>query len=258
MLREKKKEILRVAFLKVKPATIAGERMSRILLLRHGITEGNKKKWFYGHVDLPLLPEGIAELEKQKEEGLYPALSDEALCFTTGLARTAETLRTIFGEREFETVKDLRGINFGVCECKSFDELKDKDEFQTWMYDEQGDYPLPEGESRNEFRERVKRGFEYVLQRHNELVRRRRGIREGECVDVAGSAGDNSSMRDSTSVITAVITHGGVISEIMAKLFPDEKESQWDWMPEPGCGYLLDVDDGEVKNHCLLGRVTIY
>ena len=204
--------------------------MSKLLLIRHGITEGNKKKWFYGSTDLPLLPEGIEELKRQKEEGMYPELPENVLCFTTGLGRTAETFHILFGEREFEPVKDLREINFGVCECKSFDELKDEPVFTEWTYDQSGDYAFPKGESQNQFKERVARGFDYVVKRHNE---------------------ENPDM-------TVVVCHGGVIAEFLNNLFPGEKKSQWEWMPEPGCGYTLDVDGETLKNPCLLGRLTIY
>ena len=208
--------------------------MSKILMLRHGITEGNKKKWFYGETDLPLLPDGIEELKRQKEEGLYPDIPEDALFFTTGKGRTAETLITLFGEHEFEKIKDLRELNFGVCECKSFDDLKDEPIFQAWAYDETGDVAFPEGESRNQFKERVARGFNYLLERHQ-----------------AHEEKTNPAM-------TVIVCHGGVIAEILDSAFPGEKESLWDWMPEPGSGYLLEVEDGKIKEPCLLGKVTIY
>ena len=221
---------------------------SKIILLRHGITEGNKKRWYYGKTDLPLLPEGIETLQKLKEGGLYPELPDDALCFTTGLGRTAETFRVLFGDREFEKIKDLREINFGVCECKTYDELKDDPYFNAWAYDEEGDYELPEGESKNQFRERVARGFNYILERHNAHVLER-GSAHGE--------GDNENAPENPAT-TVVICHGGVIAEILQSLFPEERTSIWDWMPEPGCGYVLDVIDGEIRKSCLLGEVIIY
>ena len=218
--------------------------MSRVVLIRHGITEGNKKKWFYGHADLPLIPEGIDELVKQKREGIYPELSDDALCFTTGLRRTNETFRIIFGERPFEAIEELREINFGIFECKSFDDLKYDAEFQEWMYDEMGDFRLTEGESKNQFRERVHRGFRYIIDRHNALARE-----QG-----AESTGKPTADDD----LTVIVSHGGVIAEIMQVLFPQEKESIWDWMPEPGSGYVLGVEDGKVREYCLLGRINEY
>ena len=41
---------------------------SRIILIRHGITEGNKKRWFYGAADIPLSQEGREELIEQKAD----------------------------------------------------------------------------------------------------------------------------------------------------------------------------------------------
>ncbi|MBO4236096.1 MAG: histidine phosphatase family protein [Firmicutes bacterium] len=220
---------------------------SKILMLRHGITEGNKNKWFYGESDLPLISEGIEELNRQKERGIYPEIPKDALFFTSGLGRTAETLNILFGDRDFEEVRDLREINFGVCECKSFDELKDDEAFNSWTYDETGDYQFPQGESRNQFKERVARGFKYVLARHMDLVGKKEAVRE----ESSGTAASDAAM-------TVVICHGGVITEILYNLFPEEKESRWGWMPQPGCGYILDVIEGRVTNPCLLGKATIY
>ena len=214
---------------------------SKILILRHGITEGNKNKWFYGKTDLPLIQEGIEALEKQKAEGLYPEIPEDALCFTTGLGRTAETFRVLFGDRDFEKIKDLREIEFGVCECKNFDELKDNPHFNAWTYDETGDYVIPGGESRNQFKARVACGWKYLLERHNALTEKL-----AEKKEAPGTA------------MTVAVCHGGVIAEILNSLFPTEKESVWDWMPQPGRGYIMDVVDGEVRNPCLLGEVTIY
>lgn len=211
---------------------------SKILILRHGRTEGNKKKWFYGSTDIPLLPEGEEELIRQREAGLYPDIPKDALFFTTGLERTARTLELLFGKREFEVVRDLQELNFGVCECKSFDELKDDPIFEAWAYDESGDVVFPEGESRNQFSERVKKGFKHVMDKHALLELAKRHSDE--------------------EAFSVIVCHGGTISELFNQLYPGEKESQWDWMPEPGSGYLMEIEDGQLKKPCLLGEVTVY
>lgn len=48
--------------------------ISRIHFIRHGITQGIKNKWFYGREDLPLVDEGIKELEDLRSGGIYPLL----------------------------------------------------------------------------------------------------------------------------------------------------------------------------------------
>ena len=66
--------------------------VSKIYLIRHGITEGNQKKWFYGAADLPLADEGIAALEKAASGGIYPQIPEDADCYTTGLLRRSKPL----------------------------------------------------------------------------------------------------------------------------------------------------------------------
>jgi len=47
---------------------------SYIHFIRHGITEGNAKKWYYGWTDVPLLPEGVAALQNLCAQCIYPPL----------------------------------------------------------------------------------------------------------------------------------------------------------------------------------------
>ena len=49
---------------------------SRIYLIRHGITEGNQKMWFYGKADLPLAKEGEEKLRKLAKKDIYPKITD--------------------------------------------------------------------------------------------------------------------------------------------------------------------------------------
>ena len=70
---------------------------SKIYLIRHGITEGNQKKWFYGAADIPLAEEGKEELKKLKEKNIYPEIPEDADLYTTGLLRTEQTFEILFG-----------------------------------------------------------------------------------------------------------------------------------------------------------------
>jgi alpha-ribazole phosphatase len=45
---------------------------SKIVLIRHGITEGNEMHMYYGSTDVSLSERGKHLLEKQRNEGLYP------------------------------------------------------------------------------------------------------------------------------------------------------------------------------------------
>ena len=43
---------------------------SRIILLRHGLTEGNQRRGFYGGIDIPLTEEGRQQLKERREAGV--------------------------------------------------------------------------------------------------------------------------------------------------------------------------------------------
>ena len=84
---------------------------SKICLIRHGITEGNQKKLYYGHTDLDLAEEGVENLKELAASGIYP-VSENATFYTTGMRRTEQTLRLIYGEQEHEHIELLKEINF--------------------------------------------------------------------------------------------------------------------------------------------------
>ena len=120
---------------------------SKICLIRHGITEGNKRKLYYGHSDIDLAPEGVEALKAQAASGMYPN-GDGADFYTTDLKRTQQTLKLIYGEREFTPMASLKEINFGDFEMKTYQELKDLEEYQEWLRNPKDDtLAPPNGES---------------------------------------------------------------------------------------------------------------
>ena len=85
---------------------------AKIVLIRHGITEGNEAHLYYGSTDVSLSPRGMHLLEKQRDEGIYP-MSEDAQYFTTGMLRTEQTLQIIYGDKEHETIEALQEMAFG-------------------------------------------------------------------------------------------------------------------------------------------------
>lgn len=200
---------------------------SKICLIRHGITEGNKNKLFYGHSDIPLAQEGIEELGRLVEEGIYP-YDEDADYYTTGLKRTEETFSIIYGDREHAHIENLKEINFGEYEMKSYKELKELEAFESWVGDKSGETPPPGGESIMAFRDRIDTGFEELMERH---------------------ALKTLSMRHSgKEALSVVVCHGGSISAILESLYPGNGESFYRWIPDPGHGYILTLKDGSVED----------
>ena len=187
---------------------------TKICLIRHGITEGNQKRLYYGSSDIPLAEEGVAVLRELTAQGIYPDDAD-AKCYTSGMLRTEQTFSLIYGDREHEAFSPFREIDFGDFEMKSYGELKDDPDYQTWVGDATGTMPPPGGESALDFQTRVLEGFTELLRRQDKLL-------------------------------TIAVCHGGPIAAILQKAFPDEKENFYQWLPDPGHGYLLTVEDGEI------------
>lgn len=201
---------------------------SQINLIRHGITEGNKRRLYYGAADIPLAQEGIEQLQKLVLEGIYPKAEQEAF-YTTGLRRTEQTLQLIYGEQEHEAISDLREMDFGQFEMKSYEDLKDDPVYRKWAGDESGELKSPGGESVSQFHERICQGFKILMGKHRltELSVRHCG----------------------KDAISTVVCHGGTIASIMESCFPEKREHFYKWIPDPGHGYTLNVKDGEVLDY---------
>lgn len=198
---------------------------SKICLIRHGITEGNKRKLYYGHSDIPLAEEGVEELKRLAEAGVYPD-GGAADFYTSGLSRTEQTLELIYGKQKHDTIEGLKEINFGEFEMKSYKELKELEEYQTWIADKNGELSPPGGESLKAFYKRVVRGFEELKRRHALKVIAMR--HKEECA------------------LSIAVCHGGSISAILESIYPRVKDNIYGWIPEPGHGYILHMKDGEV------------
>ena len=198
--------------------------ISRIHFIRHGLTEGIKNKWFYGREDLPLIGEGVRALEELKAGGVYPD-GGEADFYTSGMKRADQTLQVIYGNAPFRAIPNLREIDFGEWECKTFDQLKELDGFEEWMNDPSGSFRFPGGESAAGFSARTQRGLDELIGYHRlrELSHRHSG-------------------KDATSI---VVCHGGVIAAAVCYLAGKSQETFWNWIPDPGRGYTMYFEQGD-------------
>lgn len=201
---------------------------SQICLIRHGITEGNVRRLYYGSTNVPLAEKGIRELKRLTAEGLYPN-GPQARYFTTGMGRTEQTLKLIYGDQPFEVIKDLREIDFGAFEMKSYEELMAYEEYRDWINATNDTKAPPGGESIRHFNERVIRGFEELRRRHS--------LRSLEL------------RHHDEDALSIVVCHGGTISSIMAHLWPGEQDNMYGWIPDPGHGYILLLEEDAVSTY---------
>lgn len=139
------------------------EKILRVVLVRHGETEGNVRGIVQGQSDTPLTEKGIASTIR-KAEKLSRFSFDAVYC--SDLNRTVDTLKRMQGQMEKlpEPVytRDLREIDFGELTGR----LK-KDIMPIILeHKASPDRPYPNGESGGAFITRVKGFFEMLRDRH--------------------------------------------------------------------------------------------
>ncbi len=173
-----------------------------IYLIRHGKTFANENHLYCGSSDISLSENGKNELKMLK----YPVL-ENAVYITSGMKRTNETLQLLFGDVKFCTDENLKEIDFGDFELKSYEQLKTDDRYIKWISGDNNKNIAPNGESGSQMSKRVIKAFEKIADRNKNAV---------------------------------VVTHGGVIAAIMAYLFPDEEKNMYQWQPKPGHGYIIE------------------
>ena len=209
---------------------------SQICLIRHGITEGNVRRLYYGKTDVPLAQEGKDELVRLVGEKIYPD-SKRSRIITTGMTRTNQTKHLIYGDRPHEVIEYLQEINFGEFEMKNYEQLLENEDYRDWITAENLEKAPPGGESINEFNERVIKGYDLLRKIHDQMAK------DAYEQDPEGDDGDEDFP------LSVVICHGGTISAIMSHIWPDVYDNMYGWIPEPGHGYLLDLEDDEITGY---------
>lgn len=179
----------------------------RLYLIRHGRTEANERHCYCGSTDLPLTESGIKELKKRDYK-----VPEKCRFITSGMKRTEETLFYLFGEVAHTQDEHFREIDFGTFEMYSYEQLKDREDYQNWISGDNEKNIPPNGESGEQMGIRVMEGLKKLMEEDQDTV---------------------------------LISHGGVIAFLMEQLFPDEEKNRYLWQPKPGCGYVIEL--GEYK-----------
>ena len=125
--------------------------MTKLTLIRHGLTEWNVSGRFQGQTDLPLSAEG-REQSRQLAHYLQPL--DAAEVWTSPLRRARETAETAFPDHDVRIDPRLMELHFGAFEGSTQAE-NERHERWAWWYDDPFARNTPGGESYRELRERV-------------------------------------------------------------------------------------------------------
>lgn len=181
----------------------------KLYLIRHGKTYCNEKQIYCGKSDVDLSEGGIKELKEISEQNKFPKCD---FYFTSGAKRANQTLEILFPGNKYNSIKKFFEYDFGDFELKSYEDLKLIREYMDWMDDKEGNIKCPSGESRLEFKKRIKEAFTELVQY---LIKE--------------------------NIKTALgVTHGGSIGMILEMLY-DNKKKFYEWQPKNGEGYELTI-----------------
>ncbi len=141
--------------------------MTKLLLVRHGVTEMNSSRKFSGHTDVDLNEEGFRQAEKLRER-LAKEKIDAVYCSDLKRAVSTAEVITRGHETEISSCFELREIHYGEAEGLSFDEISTKfPEISEGLRNSFLELSFPGGEDFQGFTARV-RSFRDKMDNHAE------------------------------------------------------------------------------------------
>ena len=96
--------------------------MSRLLLVRHGITEFNSTRRFAGYSDVEMSADGYRQVERLRDRLVGEKID---AVYSSDLKRALVTARVIFSGHNGDIVPcpELREVNYGSAEGLTFQEI---------------------------------------------------------------------------------------------------------------------------------------
>lgn len=143
-------------------------RGSRLVLVRHGETEGESSIRYHGRTDVALSELGRAQMRLAgRALATHRGANGFARVFSSPLVRASEGARIVAVDSvPLLTIDEFAEVNFGLFEGLTADEIRERypAEFAQWNDDRLApSYTYPLGESRAAFADRVERGLERML-----------------------------------------------------------------------------------------------
>ena len=186
-----------------------------LILIRHLKTPGNEKRQYIGSTEEDLSEQEVLNFKKKCKQASYPQVQQ---VIVSPMKRCVQTAELIYLNMQMQLEPLLKECDFGIFEEKTYEELKDRAEYQAWL-DSGGTIAFPEGEEQKEFRSRCVRGMLCQVDRL--------------CKENVESA--------------AFVVHGGTIMAVLEQLTEDQKDF-YHWQVENGGGYRMLVNEDEWKS----------
>lgn len=191
-----------------------------IYLLRHGQTEYNAQKRYQGQRDIPLSPEGAAQLRR--------ADFDPDVVYVSTLQRTSQTARILFPEAKLVPVDGLKEMCFGSFEGRNYIEMEHDPDYLAWVA-ANCESPCPDGETKAAFSKRICRAFSAL-------------------VDKALADGEE---------LLVILAHGGTQMAALERYALPHKD-YYEWCGPNAGGFVLDAADWADKRVLHLVKTVQY
>ena len=141
---------------------------TEIIFIRHGETDFNRARLYFGHLDPDLNKTGVEQLRKtkilfEKREKMPDVV------FSSDLKRCSQSMEILQIDEETEKIltEDLREINFGIFEGKTYEEIKNKyPEKVEKMKNDWRNFKADKGESINEMMLRVAEKMNEIINQY--------------------------------------------------------------------------------------------
>lgn len=184
--------------------------MTKLILIRHGVTEWNKDRRYCGRKDISLSSEGRIQV-KLLSANLNTARFDKVYC--SNRKRAMQTARILFKKTKIITDQALQEIDFGVFEGLKHEDIMKKyaDIYKKWLKDSFKNN-IPRAETMDSFKKRIERALGKIATSN-----------PGKTV--------------------AIVCHGGVIGIFVSGIVKNRKF--WRCVPSPASVTTVEYVEGK-------------
>lgn len=185
-----------------------------LYFVRHGETECNKSKLYYGNLDVSISEIGFMQAKKSSK--MLENISFNR-AYVSEMKRARQTAEIILDKKECSIIEDSRinERNFGAFEGKSYNEIKETypKEWKVWCEDWKNTVP-PNGESYIQFYGKIKDFMDSVLQLKDDNI--------------------------------LIVTHSGVIKSVYCYILDNNLDFFWKFNSKNGDITLIKYEYGNI------------
>lgn len=137
---------------------------TKVILIRHGLTQANKQVRYCGHTDVSLSQQGIRQLKKLSKR-MASRKVDKIYC--SDLKRTVHSAKLVFNGSVIVKRRALREINFGIFEGLTHNQLMRQHPllYQRWLK-KPLKVKVPKAESFTQLKRRVKKELKNIVSKN--------------------------------------------------------------------------------------------